>query len=97
MYHIKYMTDNNVVDILVAGKPRINPHYQQIINKNKELEEYLNKRYNDSLSTFETIYRIWHNIEKRPVCICGKELKFVPGYGFRESCSVSCSKNVVKM
>lgn len=86
------MTDKQVVDILVAGKPRINPHYRQIIDKNKELKEYIENRYDDSLSNFETIYRIWHNIEKRPVCICGNELKFVPGYGFRESCSVSCSK-----
>ena len=38
---------------------------------------YVNNRYNDSSSIAETIYRIKHNIEIRPVCpICGGYLKF---------------------
>lgn len=91
------MEDNKVLEILITDKNKINSHYKQIIDKNKELEEYLLTRYTDSLSIHESIYRIWHNLEKRPVCaVCGKEVKFISGFGFRECCSVSCSKKLHK-
>lgn len=58
----------------------------------KEELEYLNNRYADSSSLKETIYRINHNIEERPVCKgCGGKVKFVGGTrGFNKYCSRKC-------
>lgn len=58
----------------------------------KEELEYLNNRYADSSSLKETIYRIKHNIEDRPVCKgCGGKVKFVGGTrGFNKYCSRKC-------
>ena len=91
------MNDVKVIELLITPKNKINSHYKQIISKNTELKEYLESRYPDSEDHNETIYRIWKNIEIRPVCpVCGKLVKFVSGNGFRECCSVSCSKQMVK-
>ena len=61
--------------------------YQNIIN-------YIENRYDDSESFKETLYRICHNIEIRPVCQeCGNKVEFI-GKGnvlFRSFCSLSCS------
>lgn len=90
------MDDNTVKQLLICNN-RINSHYKQIISKNNELQNYLLYRYNDSLSTIETIYRIYKDIHIRPVCSnCGKPVKFISGLGFRETCSVSCSKHITK-
>lgn len=91
------MNDNKVIELLITPKNKINSHYKQIISKNQELKEYLKTRYSDSEDYNETIFRIWKNIEIRPVCpICGKPVKFISGNGFRECCSVSCSKKLIK-
>lgn len=50
------------------------------INKHKDEYEYLLKRYSDSSSINESLYRIINNIEIRPICkICGNNVKFVGG------------------
>ena len=91
------MNDNKVIELLITSKNKINSHYKQIISKNQELKIYLESRYSDSEDYNETIFRIWKNIEIRPVCpICGKSVKFISGNGFRECCSVSCSKKLIK-
>ena len=91
------MNDTKVIELLITPKNKINSHYKQIISKNKELKEYLESRYPDSEDYNETIYRIWKHIDIRPVCpVCGKPVKFISGNGFRECCSVSCSKQMVK-
>ena len=91
------MDDKQVIELLITDKGKINSHYKQIISKNRGLKYYLENRYQDSEDYNETIYRIWKGIEIRPVCpVCGKPVKFVSGNGFRECCSVSCSKQLVK-
>lgn len=91
------MNDVKVIELLITPKNKINSHYKQIISKNKELKEYLESRYIDSEDYNETIYRIWKHIDIRPVCpVCGKPVKFISGNGFRECCSVSCSKQLIK-
>ena len=58
-----------------------------------EIEEYLNKRYNDSESIKESIYRIKYNIEEKPKCpVCGKFLRFIgPSKLYLDHCSTRCS------
>ena len=91
------MTDLNVLQILITDKGKIKTRYKSIVEKNKELETYLNNRFKDSESLVETIYRIQHQIYKRPVCpICNQPIKFISGIGFRETCSVSCAKKLIK-
>lgn len=68
-----------------------------ILNK-VTLDEYnyIIERYNDSKSFGETLFRIKHNIEKRPICInCGKEVKFIGKNDrpFETFCCVKCAQN----
>lgn len=87
------MNDIVVIQLLITSKNKINTHYKQIIQKNNELQVYLKNRFSDSDSLIETIYRIQNKLYTRPVCkTCGKHIRFIPGYGFRDCCSVSCSK-----
>lgn len=91
------MNDLNALKILITDKGKIKTRYKSIVEKNKELETYLDNRFNDSESLVETIYRIQHQIYKRPVCpICNQPIKFISGIGFRETCSVSCAKKLIK-
>lgn len=92
------MNDDLIIQKFITDKNKINSHYKQIINKNQEIKEYLDNRYKDGNNDYcETLYRIQYHIEKHPVCPnCGKYVKFTSGYGFREFCSTSCSKNYIK-
>ena len=68
-------------------------HYKRR-NKYVNIINYIENRYKDSTTFKETLYRIRHNCEVRPVCIeCGKTVKFV-GKGnklFAQFCCPSCS------
>ena len=58
------------------------------------IRNYIENRYIDSISFKETIYRMYNNIEYRPVCkTCGNEIKFVGKYPiiFRQYCCNRCS------
>lgn len=92
------MNDNLIIQLFITDKNKINSHYKQIINKSKEIKNYLDNRYKDGNDDYcETLYRIQHNIDKHPACPnCGKYVKFTSGYGFRDFCSTSCSKNYIK-
>lgn len=90
------MDDNKVLEILITDKGRINTHYKQIVQKDSFLHEYLMNKYTDSGSLLETIYRIQHTINVRPVCkCCGLPVQFATGYGFRDFCSKKCSKEYI--
>jgi hypothetical protein len=57
------------------------------------LFEQLKNYYTDSLSMYETIYRIINDIDIRPVCkSCGKPVKFAGGV-FSTFCSAKCRNN----
>lgn len=92
------MDDHKVLKMLISTNNKIKSMYKHIINKNEKLLQYLNNRYLDSESLEETVYRIHHNIEIRPTCKnCEGHVNFIPGIGFRECCSVSCSKHLRKI
>lgn len=90
------MNDNDITNLLIKNG-KINTHYRQIIGKNKQLELYINNRFNDSDNIVETIYRIYNGIEEKPKCLyCGNPLKFISGIGYKQFCSASCSKRYIK-
>ena len=92
------MNDDLIIQKFITDKNKINSHYKQIINKDQQIKEYLDNRYKDGNNDYcETLYRIQYHLDKHPVCPnCGKYVKFTSGYGFREFCSTSCSKNYIK-
>lgn len=92
------MDDNLIIQKFITNKNKINSHYKQIINKNQEIKNYLDNRYNDGNDDYcETLYRIQYHIETHPVCPnCVKYVNFASGYGFRQFCSTNCSKNYIK-
>ena len=92
------MNDDLIIQKFITDKNKINSHYKQIINKNQEIKEYLDNRYKDGNDDYcETLYRIQYHLDTHPICLnCGKYVKFTSGYGFREFCSTSCSKNYIK-
>ena len=48
------------------------------LQAHQDIYNYLINRYKDSKSISETIYRIYNNIEHRPVCeYCGGEVKYL--------------------
>lgn len=60
-----------------------------------DIIEYLDSRFNDSLSYRETLYRIKYCIETRPVCkMCGGKVDFIgkKDKGFNEHCSCKCTQ-----
>ena len=64
-------------------------------DKYQNIKEYLSNRYIDSKDIRETLYRIYRNIEIRPICkTCGKELKLQivnkKNQVFPTYCSISC-------
>ena len=70
-------------------------------------EQYLRKHnyynmlinyYSDSSSIRETLYRIYHNIDERPVCkICKKPVSFVINGYFATYCSRKCQNSDPEM
>ena len=60
---------------------------------NEEIKNYLENRFNDSKSIFETIFRIKNNIEVRPKCAyCGGDVLFVgkKSKPYQKYCCRSC-------
>lgn len=81
----------NICKLLITDK-KLNSWAIKRLDEN--IVKELNNFYIDSESLQETIYRIIHNIQIRPVCkICGNKIKF-NGYskGFTTYCSPKCSK-----
>jgi len=72
-------------------------HCKLYTKKKKKLinvKKYIDTRYIDSKSFKETIYRMYYNIENRPVCkSCGNEVEFLGKSNilFRKYCCNSCS------
>lgn len=84
------ITDNSIIQSINNIKfKKTNSIFNRLT---KEEQEYLLKRYNDSLSIKETIYRIKNNIEIRPVCKkCGNPVEFCRNGYFRDFCCSKCS------
>lgn len=85
--------DKKVIEEFYQGQEKIprGKLNKTHIDKMLEIKDYLNNRYPDSLSYYETIYRIKNGIEVRPVCkTCGNPVKFIKGK-FLNYCSPKCS------
>ena len=66
----------------------------RIDNINDEERNYIENRYEDSLSFDESIHRIYYNIEHTPACpICGKLRIYYKGSKFHSTC---LNKNCIK-
>lgn len=92
------ITDDFIINIfkLKNTKNSINPSRTKkvFLNHNPLIKCYLINRFNDSDSIYESIYRIFHNIEYKPLCKnCGKPLIFSRTHGFRKYCSSLCVQN----
>jgi hypothetical protein len=97
------ITDIFIGNIVMHGnsfpcliKPRISVFKNNTTNAFMiRVMNYLNNRFNDSLSIQETISRIYHKLENRPICKqCGKKLKFQKlSFPFGIFCSKKCSNN----
>lgn len=90
------MDDKKCKELFIKenGKVRKFSTIKKLINENNELNEYLKKRFNDSLSIKETVYRIIDNIENAPVCICGKKLFFNDKTNkFPQYCCTKCNNS----
>ena len=82
------MTDKEVIDYIWSKNNNFNVLYSKG-KISQEMLDYLSNRYNDSTSLRESLYRIKHNLEIRPVChICGAPVKF-DGNVFKKACCPS--------
>ena len=76
------------------GYPNSNKVKLIINDKNYiDIYNYLNNRFADSESIIETLYRIKHSIEIRPVCIiCGNPVKYAGQQYYNKTCCQRCAK-----
>lgn len=94
------MNYDRILDkIFFRGEERLNKSTKFKYNRLKfkryaNIKSYIDNRYEDSLSERETLYRIHHNIEIRPVCkVCGGPVQFQGRIVvFSEHCSNRCKK-----
>lgn len=77
------------------GRVNGNKTQEKWLCKNIYIKNYILNRYNDSKSIVETLYRIQHKIEIRPICKgCGKEINFDRHLKrFKSFCSNKCASN----
>lgn len=99
------INDQYIINLFFGDKDYVNPNYlkQSWLAKHPKIEEYLSLRYTDSLSIKETLYRIYMNIEVRPVCsVCGNPVLFDAGHRhnperngwpYARTCSPKCMAN----
>ena len=82
----EYIINNFIKDGKISRKLYLN------YKKDMDVYNYLINRYSDSESISETLYRIYHNIENRPVCkYCGGHINFKTfTTGFYNYCSAKC-------
>ena len=79
-------------------KGNINSSWTRCIymDNHPDIKQYLLNRYPDSSCIHETLYRILHGIEERPVCKnCGKSITF-GNKEFMDFCCTSCSKQYIE-
>ena len=90
-YNTIPMNNQIIIDTFIKDGKIIPARTNEAYIKKHGFYEYLTTYYNDSESIKETIYRIYNNINKRPVCKhCGKHVNF-NNNGFATFCSKKCS------
>lgn len=88
------MTREEIINIFFKDEKIIPQRVHENYLKKHNYYDFLNNYYNDSLSIKETLYRIYHNIDIRPVCkICGKPVTFNTNGRFSIYCSKKCQNS----
>ena len=94
--------DNLIIKLFIYDNHLLSNYLKLIRNKNKyeNIKSYLRSRYDDVFDSKilykEVIYRIYRNIDKRPVCkTCGRLTKFnhTKKLCYNEHCSKECALN----
>ena len=94
--------DNLIIKLFIYDNHLLSNYLKLIRNKNKyeNIKSYLRSRYDDVFDSKilykEVIYRIYRNIDKRPVCkTCGRLTKFnhAKKLCYNEHCSKECALN----
>ena len=89
--------DNLLLKILLDVNNKIlGGKIARIKRRQPNVLEYLNKKYNDSYSLKETLFRMKYHIDVHPKCpVCGKPTKFygMPTLIFAKHCSNKCNQN----
>lgn len=90
--------DEYIIDLFFGPRQLRKKTYNKYLNDKLSSEyRYIINRYKDSKSFKESLYRIKHGIEIRPICEeCKGELKFVPNNKkpiFNRFCSKHCANN----
>lgn len=91
------INDEYIKNNCLNKKGNINQAWTKYIymDKHPDIKQYLLNRYPDSSCIHETVYRILHCIETRPVCKhCGKPVTF-GNREFMDFCCTSCSKQYI--
>ena len=92
------MNYDKILQKLLIHNNRLYLHnYNRLIRNKKyvNIRNYLMNRYNDSNNIKESIYRIYFNIDTRPICpICGRLTNFdlkIENSCYTKYCSISCA------
>lgn len=89
--------DKFIKENLFRANGHLKFNYKKLI-ETYNLTDYLMSRFSDSSSVEESLNRIYHNIEIRPVCaLCGNQVKYYKQNKFSEFCSVKCAMNSNKV
>ena len=86
--------DKNIVWLFYTERGKINFNYfrESWINSHPNIFTYINKRFNDSDSIYENLYRLKNGLYERPVCvICGGRVHFDKQHKFARHCCAKCS------
>lgn len=92
--------DDDFIISIFSKNGNLGNWYNKLLNRtdNKKLIEYLKTRFDDSDSLHETLHRIIHHIEIKPICpICGGPIIFKNiGNFYNKTCSIECAKKLVE-
>jgi len=91
------MTDNDIIKYFFYYRNYERLNHKKLIDIPSNIIDYLNNRFNDSDSLFESIVRIKLNIEHKPICpICGQKIKFNNNVRtpFYKTCSKECGNKL---
>lgn len=100
------MDDNYILEHCFCKNGNVLSKLRRLIDTDeyKDIKQYLEKRFSDSSSIKETLWRISHKIYERPICpVCGGPLIFYgkchSGYydnGYSKTCSKDCRYKLSK-
>lgn len=88
------MNYDKILSNIIYKDNKKTKYWYKILRHNKydNVYDYILNRYDDSESIDESLYRIMHNINIRPVChICRNHITYEPRtMSFRKYCSAKC-------